>query len=164
MGGSPKPVSRRGCQRARCGSRFRVVELQPGTHSPRYRRGMSQRVVIDANRIFSELIGVNRKLRQTFASQPEAEFFCPKYVLVALFKHKERIHFFDEDVISIGNWTEAWRLCRDVDEDDAAYVALTLEHNANLWTGDQELEVGLRKKGSLVSFLHRDLGWKNPCL
>lgn len=59
----------------------------------------------------------------------------------------ENIRFFDEDAISIGSWTEAWRLCRDVDEKDVAYVALTLELQADLWTGDKELETGLRKKG-----------------
>ena len=130
---------------------------------------MSQSVVIDANRIFSELIAANHKLRRVFASQPETEFHCPKYVLVELFKHKERIakatgldepellallhtlleriHFFDEDAISIGSWSEAWRLCRGVDENDVAYVALTLELGGNLWTSDQKLETGLRKKG-----------------
>ena len=59
----------------------------------------------------------------------------------------EHIQFFDEDGISIGSWTEAWRLCRDVDENDTAYVALTLELDADLWTSDKELETGLRKKG-----------------
>jgi predicted nucleic acid-binding protein len=88
---------------------------------------------------------------------------------VELFKHKERIaektdlkepdllsllhsliekiHFFDEDAISIGSWAEAWRLCRDVDENDVAYVALTVELEGKLWTSDRELETGLRKKG-----------------
>ena len=126
-------------------------------------------VVIDANRIFSELIAVNHRLRQVFARHVGVEFVCPKYVLVELFKHKERIaaasgldepdllallhtileriRFFDEDAISIGSWAEAWRLCRDVDEKDVAYVALTLELNGDLWTSDRELESGLRRKG-----------------
>ena len=52
---------------------------------------MSQRVVVDANRIFSELISANQRLRQVFASGPDIEFYCPKYVVVELFKHKERI-------------------------------------------------------------------------
>lgn len=104
----------------------------------------------------------------------EVELACPKYVLVELFKHKERItkasgldstsllellrtlleriRFYDEDSISIGSWTEAWRLCRDVDEDDTACVALTLEIEGELWTGDQELEAGLRKKGFVRFF------------
>jgi predicted nucleic acid-binding protein len=130
---------------------------------------MSRRVVIDANRIFSELIAANHRLRQTFASEPDVEFSCPKYVVVELFKHKERIaaasgldessllallhtliehiRFFDEDAIGIGNWAEAWRLCRDVDEADVAYVALTLELDGELWTSDRTLETGLRRKG-----------------
>jgi predicted nucleic acid-binding protein len=130
---------------------------------------MSRHVVIDANRIFSELIAANHKLRRVFATQPETEFHCPKYVLVELFKHKERIaaatglsepellgllhtlleriHFFDEDAISIGSWTESWRLCRGVDENDVAYVALALELDGDLWTSDRELETGLRKRG-----------------
>ena len=130
---------------------------------------MSRRVVVDANRIFSELIATNHRLRQVFAAAPEIEFYCPKYVVVELFKHKERIaaatgldepgllgllhsllhriRFFDEDAISIGSWAEAWRLCRDVDENDVAYLALALELDGDLWTGDRELESGLRKKG-----------------
>ncbi len=130
---------------------------------------MSRRVVIDANRIFSELIAANHRLRRLFVAEPDTEFVCPKYVLVELFKHKERIveasgleeaellallhslleqiRFFDEDAIGIGSWTEAWRLCRDVDENDVAYVALALELNGDLWTSDRKLEAGLRRKG-----------------
>ena len=130
---------------------------------------MSRCVVIDANRIFSELIGANHKLRQTFASEPETEFLCPKYVLVELFKHKERIakstgldeanllallyslleriRFFDQDAISIGSWVEAWRLCRDVDENDVAYVALTLEVAGDLWTSDGEFGSRFAQEG-----------------
>ena len=53
-------------------------------------------------------------------------------------------HLFDEDAIGIGNWAEAWRLCRDVDEADVAYVALTLELDGELWTSDHVLETGGR--------------------
>ena len=130
---------------------------------------MSRQVVIDANRIFSELIAANHQLRHAFTSELGIGFYCPKYVLVELFKHKERIaaatgldepsllsllhtlleqiHFYDEDAISIGSWTEAWRLCRDIDENDVAYVALTLELDGELWTSDRKLESGLRSKG-----------------
>ncbi len=109
---------------------------------------MNERVVVDSNFIFSELIATNYRLRKAFDSSPATEFFCPKYVMLELFKHKERIvaatgldevsllgllhtlleriRFYDEDAISIGSWTEAWRLCRGVDENDVAYVALTL--------------------------------------
>lgn len=126
-------------------------------------------VVIDANRIFSELIAANHQLRRALTSLPGTRFICPKYVFVEIFKHKERIadasglsepellsllhsiieriEFIDEDSIRLGSWTEAWRLCRDVDENDTAYVALALDQDAELWTGDRVLEAGLRKKG-----------------
>lgn len=130
---------------------------------------MSDRVVIDANRIFSELIASNHRLRRVFASQPGTRFLCPKYVFVEIFKHKERIvlasglpehellsllhsileriEFIDEDSIRIGSWAESWRLCRDIDENDTAYVALAVDRDAALWTSDHKLETGLRKKG-----------------
>ena len=63
------------------------------------------------------------------------------------FEHRYQGKFFDEDAISIGSWAEAWRLCRDVDENDVAYVALTLELDGKLWTSDRVLEEGLRRKG-----------------
>ena len=135
---------------------------------------MSVPVVIDANRIFSELIAANHALRRAFAFLPETIFICPKYVFVEIFKHKERIatasglsepdllsllhtileriEFVDEDSIRIGIWTESWRLCRDVDENDTAYVALALDYDALLWTSDRKLETGLRKKGFTQSF------------
>lgn len=146
-----------------------MVGEEPHAYPCSHSRGMIPAVIIDANRIFSELIAANSRLRKLFASRRDLAFVCPKYVLVELFKHKERIaaasglnepellallhtliehiHFFDEDAISIGNWAEAWRLCRDVDDNDVAYVALTLELNGHLWTSDRELESGLRKKG-----------------
>jgi predicted nucleic acid-binding protein len=130
---------------------------------------MIRRVIVDANRLFSALIAGSHRIRQILISPPHVQFVAPKYVFVELFKHKERIaaasalsedellallhtllervHFFDEDAIRIGCWAEAWRLCRDVDEKDVAYVALTLELEGFLWTGDRELESGLRRKG-----------------
>jgi predicted nucleic acid-binding protein len=135
---------------------------------------MSPFIVVDANRIFSWLIAGNQELRRTMTHRPGLKFVCPKYVLVELFKHKERIaaasglseidmltllhacleriHFFDEEAISIGSWTEAWRLCRDVDENDVAYVALTLELSGLLWTSDRKLETALRKKGFIAFY------------
>lgn len=68
-------------------------------------------------------------------------------MLALLHSLLERIHFYDEDAISIGSWAEAWRLTRDVDEKDVADVALALESDGDLWTSDRELEAGLRRKG-----------------
>ena len=42
---------------------------------------------------------------------------------------------------------EAYRLCREVDEKDTAYVALALHLDGRLWTHDSELKIGLRARG-----------------
>jgi predicted nucleic acid-binding protein len=97
------------------------------------------------------------------------QFVSPKFIIVELFKHAPKIQkatklskdeilhllssivncikFYEEDLISVGSWTEAFRLCCDVDEKDTPYVALALELDATLWTNDNELKVGLKKKG-----------------
>ncbi len=118
---------------------------------------MSPCVVIDANRIFSELIAANHQLRRAFTSLPKTRFICPKNVFAEIFKHKERIAdasgLSEPELLSLlhsirlESWTEAWRLCRDVDENDTAYVALALDQDADLWTGDRVLESGLRRRG-----------------
>ena len=51
---------------------------------------MSRCVVIDANRIFSEMIAANPQLRRAFTSLPKTRFICPKYVFIEIFMHKER--------------------------------------------------------------------------
>jgi hypothetical protein len=52
---------------------------------------MSAFVVIDANRVFSELIAAQHLLRRAFSAFPDTRFVCPKFVFIELFKHKERI-------------------------------------------------------------------------
>ena len=49
--------------------------------------------------------------------------------------------------IPIGTWLEARRLCHDVDPKDTPFVALALHVDGRLWTGDEELKAGLRRKG-----------------
>lgn len=93
-------------------------------------------------------------------------FYTPNYLIVELFKHRQRIvekskateedvlsylnlviqkvHFFNEELISIENFFTAYHLCKGVDENDTAYVALTLELDGQLWTRDEELKAGLR--------------------
>lgn len=58
-----------------------------------------------------------------------------------------RVSFYKEDLISRENLTNAYALCHDVDEADTPHVALTLELDGLLWTGDKKLKDGLRLKG-----------------
>jgi predicted nucleic acid-binding protein len=127
------------------------------------------RVVVDANIAFRALARRCGDLRTRIASPDDGSFFAPYYVLVELYKHKERIQrqsalseeavltalhelcecltFIREAEITVGTWIEACRLTKDVDPKDAPYVALTLHLDGKLWTHDAELKQGLRAKG-----------------
>ena len=125
-------------------------------------------VVIDHNILFAALRSRDSHTRRKLLEAP-FQFYTPNYLVVELFKHRPRIvaksnaseeeilvyltkitsklHFFSEEHISTGNFIEAYRLCNDVDENDTTYVALTLELSGLLWTRDEELKSGLRRKG-----------------
>lgn len=137
---------------------------------------MNETIVVDTNIIISALISDSRQIRRILARK-DLQFVAPKFIIVELFKHAPKIQkaiklsrdevlellssivnqikFYEEDLISIGSWIEAFRLCRDVDEKDTPYIALSLELNAKLWTNDNELKIGLRSKGfnDFYSFL-----------
>ena len=130
---------------------------------------MSDTVVVDANIIVSALVASNRNILSKFTSDKNISIAAPKFVIVELFKHFERIKklsklpenellkilsiivgkvkFYDEASIALGSWVEAARLCRGTDEKDVAYLALSIELNAELWTNDKKLKIGLTKKG-----------------
>jgi predicted nucleic acid-binding protein len=126
------------------------------------------KVVIDANILFAALRATNRHFRR-FLYLSEYSFFAPKFLIVEIFEHKERIvtksksspqevyeylddvlqkiTFVSNDYISLENYIEAFHLCKDADEDDTPFVALTLELNADLWSKDDILKAHLRNKG-----------------
>ena len=129
---------------------------------------MSEIIVVDANIIVSSLISDSRQVRRILARK-DLQVASPKFIIVELFKHApkiqkatrisrdevlellssiiNRIKFYEEDLISIGNWVEAFPLRRNVNEKDTPYIALTLELAPELWTNDNELKIGLERKG-----------------
>jgi predicted nucleic acid-binding protein len=58
----------------------------------------------------------------------------------------EKIHFIHEYSIAQKNKLKAYKFCKDVDEKDTPILALALELNARLWTNDNQLKRGLRKR------------------
>jgi predicted nucleic acid-binding protein len=48
-------------------------------------------------------------------------------------------------------------LTKDIDEDDTPFIALGIELNAKLWTGDKVLSKGLAKKGVDIIITTADL-------
>ena len=128
-----------------------------------------RRIVLDTNLLFSALRSRNTAFREKLFSD-EYTFYSSKYIIVEIFKHKERIfknakignedevyeylnevlqriHFVNEDFVSLTNYSNAYKLCKDVDEFDTPFVALSLQLNAPLWTKDEKLKTGLRSKG-----------------
>jgi predicted nucleic acid-binding protein len=125
-------------------------------------------VVVDTNIVFKALRLKNSYIREIL-NQEQYHFYAPKFLLVEIFKHKEkilknnsqledefyeylnlllqRITFVNEDIISIGNYLEAYRLCKDIDEKDVPFVALTIQLECDLWTFDQPIKTGLISKG-----------------
>lgn len=127
------------------------------------------KLVVDTNIFFSLLISRETSLRRRFLNTPARQLYCPRFLFVELFKHKERIaqashldenelleclqellarlNFVEEGSIPLGIWLEARRLCRDVDPKDTPFIALTLHLGGLLWTEDVALKTGLRSKG-----------------
>ena len=131
---------------------------------------MSERqpIVVDTNIVFSALLRTQSSFADILLGT-ENRFFVCEQVIIELFKLKEKlvktsqlsedeiVHYYQillrhlnlykEDLISLGNRAAAYLLCKDIDEDDTPHVALTLELNGLLWTGDKKLKEGLKRKG-----------------
>ena len=126
-------------------------------------------IIVDANLAFKALVTNRGDLRERLGAAREFELFSPRFLFVELFKHRQRLahatglsgddlvaslhtlvarlEFVNEANIPLGIWMEAHRLCREVDERDTAYVALTLHIGGRLWTEDRILKEGLRARG-----------------
>ena len=125
-------------------------------------------VILDTNILFSALLSSTSSFSKTIL-QTEHKFYVNELVLVEIFKHKTRItelsqlsedevvqlfyrllrrlEMYKEDLITSSNRLSAYQLCQDVDKEDTPHVALTLELNGILWTGDKKLKEGLIRKG-----------------
>jgi predicted nucleic acid-binding protein len=130
-------------------------------------------VVVDTNVVFKALRLKYSSIREIL-NQDDFIFYAPKFLIVEIFKHKEkilknnqqledefyeylnillnRITFVNEDFISISSYLEAYRLCKDIDEKDVPFVALAIEINCELWTFDTPIKNGLTSLGFIQFF------------
>ncbi|MFN8346450.1 MAG: PIN domain-containing protein [Spirosomataceae bacterium] len=122
--------------------------------------------VTDANVIFGCLIsGREQYLRLV----TEKKFYLPDFALTEIqiyqelitekspmIGHKlrdytlrlfEKLIIVPNFLISTQSYYQAFLLCKDIDEKDTVYVALSLEFGYPLLTRDEELTLGLRQKG-----------------
>ena len=129
---------------------------------------ISNSVVVDTNLIFSALIPKSSKIREILF-ESNMTFFSPNFLITEIYKHKnklienskldesefylyfngiiERIQFVPIGFIAIESRQKAYDLCKDVDIKDTPFIALSIDLNIPLWTGDKKLKEGLRIKG-----------------
>ena len=125
-------------------------------------------IIVDTNIVFSALVNKNSPIA-SFLLDPQRALLMPKFGFVELFKHKEKIckiskhshdeileilyelirhiDFYDENMISVDALQKSWLLVKDIDPKDMLFVALTIEMDGLLWTGDTKLRTGLEAKG-----------------
>ena len=127
-------------------------------------------IVVDTNVIFSALLNPSGKISDVFFNPVlDFTFFAPSIVLEELKKHHnklitlsslsaEELDFLKSSILSKVNlidlegigqksWEKALMLVREIDEFDAPFVALSLEMDSHLWTGDKKLKKGLENLG-----------------
>lgn len=127
-----------------------------------------KKIIIDSNILFSALRGTHSRTRNRILNSKD-QYYAPNFLIGEIFRHKERIlkkskaseeetyeflfkilnriNFINEENISTVNFITAYRLCKGIDENDTAFVALSLELGFELWTRDQVLKDGLIKNG-----------------
>ncbi|MBF0226858.1 MAG: nucleotide-binding protein, PIN domain-containing protein [Desulfobacterales bacterium] len=112
-------------------------------------------------------------MRDTFFDS-DNNFFAPNYIIGELFEKKEKIlrfsalseaelyelfyrilnkiEFINEHFVSSDNKYQAFKICKDIDEDDIPFIALSLQLNALFWTGDKRLKNHLKEQGINLFF------------
>ncbi|TPV31170.1 PIN domain-containing protein [Paucihalobacter ruber] len=127
------------------------------------------KIVVDTNIIFSGLLSPNGKISDLLLnSSDKFDFYSPTYLLDELENHKKKLlkitgfsayefeflkrNIFKKiDLINLesireSTWEKAIELTKNIDEFDAPFIALALELESPLWTGDKKLIKGLNKK------------------
>ena len=129
------------------------------------------KLVVDTNIVFSTLLNPHSAIGEILMNiQDEFTFFAPEILKEELQRYAPKIAaysklnpndladiekavlstitFISEDTISERSWIRALDLTKDVDEDDTPFIALGIELDAKVWTGDKVLSDGLSKKGA----------------
>lgn len=129
---------------------------------------ISNSAIIDTNLIFSALIPKASKIRELLFEETIA-FFAPNFLITEIYKHKEKliknsklsesefylyftqiiekIQFVPIEIISLESRQIAYDFCKDIDIKDTPFIALAIELNLPVWTGDKRLKDGLKLKG-----------------
>lgn len=124
------------------------------------------KIVADSNIIFSALISRKSLYLDVFRVN---EIYMPDIVFYELNKYESRLirktklkqekfrmfvrMLFEEITIipkfaiSVENWKAAFDVCKNIDEKDTPFVALSLEFKIPLWTNDKKLLESFNQEG-----------------
>lgn len=128
------------------------------------------RIVVDTNIVFSAILNTDNKIAQVLLQhKSNLNFYSTEQLLSEIKEHTDklkklsgysdnelgrvielitkRIRFINVKLISAESYRIAESLAQDVDIDDTEFIALTEHLKAKLWSGDKELQKGLKKKG-----------------
>lgn len=136
------------------------------------------RLVVDTNIIFSALLKKNSR-ELDIIMRDDVEAFIPKFLMIEIFKHKERIikisKLSEDDVLeslylilkycTILNdkdipeeiLNQSYQYVKEIDPKDVVFVAAALTLDAPLWSGDKKLMNGLKEKNINIFVQTKDL-------
>ncbi len=128
------------------------------------------KIIIDTNIAFSAILNTNSRIGAIIL-QPGSKlnFYSTEQLYREIREHRQklkalsgysdeeldkitelitsRIRFINPRLISKKAYAQAESLCREVDIDDTEFVALTEHLKGHLWSGDKELQKGLKNQG-----------------
>lgn len=127
-------------------------------------------IVVDTNIIFSAILNPNGKIGDLLLDPLDRfAFFAPDFLTTELARHHKKLISLSKlsesdilflkklvlskvtlvvlDTVSEESWMKAFQLVKQIDEFDAPFVALSLNMNSYLWSGDKKLKNGLKDLG-----------------
>lgn len=137
-------------------------------------------LIIDTNIVFSTLLNPNSSIGDILLNyQDSIQFYAPELLIEEINRYADKIEkysklnptqltsckslllnaiqFVSEELISEDSWSTAYRLTKDIDENDTPFVALAIQMNSKLWSGDKKLTKGLVLKQSELIFTTLEL-------
>lgn len=138
------------------------------------------KIVIETNIVFSTLLNPNSSIGDLLLNyQDSIQFYAPELLIEEINRYADKIEkysklnptqlaickslllnaiqFVSEELISEDSWLAAYHLTKDIDQDDTPFVALAIEMNTKLWSGDKKLTNGLILKQSELIFTTLEL-------
>ena len=132
-------------------------------------------VITDSNILFSALKSPNGMVAKILTHKSNIQFYAPDYLIDEIKRHAgkisdnkkevlkrleillEGIEIINVEDIPKENVLQAIEIVRDIDIDDAFFVALYLFKKHKIWTSDKVLIKGLEEKGYKICVTTNEL-------